>query len=46
MDMMGVIWSNFRIREVAETPSSLGITISYTHPMRSRVFGDSWRKKH
>lgn len=28
MEIMGVRWSNLRIMEVAEMPSSLGITMS------------------
>ena len=28
MEMMGVMWSNWRMSDVAETPSSFGITIS------------------
>jgi hypothetical protein len=31
MEMMGVWWSNFLIIEVAETPSSLGMTISWDY---------------
>jgi hypothetical protein len=30
MEMMGVMGSNCRMREVADTPSRFGMTISYT----------------
>ena len=29
IEIIGVIWSNCRMRDVAETPSNFGITISY-----------------
>ena len=36
IEIIGVIWSNFRIRFVAEIPSSLGMTISYdSQPVNS-----------
>jgi len=33
MLMIGVFWSNCRIRVVAETPSKFGMTISYDKPV-------------
>jgi len=35
IEMMGVIWSNWRMREVADTPSNFGITISYKTSIRN-----------
>ena len=40
IEIMGVIGSNWRISDVADTPSSLGMTMSY------EARGKEWQKKN
>ena len=47
IEIIGVIWSNCRINEVAETPSSLGITISYKiRKMKNQLSEHRWETQN